>query len=67
MIVNQYIVICLKDSTEEDPATYVQTTRRRFGYEDAKEYIKGISPERKPVIVVVPYIDLNEKNYPIKA
>jgi len=39
VIVNQYIVICLKDTTEKDPATYVQTTRRRFRHKEAREYV----------------------------
>jgi len=67
VIVNQHIVICLKDFTEEDPNTYVQATRKRFSYEDAEYYIKGISPGRNPIIVAVPYVRLDKKNYPIKS
>jgi len=67
MITDQHIVICLKDFTEEDPATYVQATRKRFSYQNAIEYASSIAPSRCPRIVPVPYVRLNKKNYPIKT
>jgi hypothetical protein len=61
----QHIIICLKDQTPENPATYVQATRRRFSLKDAKERIKSIAPSRLPIIVPVPFVKLDENNYPI--
>jgi hypothetical protein len=62
----QYIVICLKDKTEQHPATYVQTTRKRFADEDeALDYMKVIAPSRMPVVVPVPEVELDERRYPV--
>jgi len=60
----QYIIICLKDKTFEDPATYVQGTRKRFTKEEAEDHIKLIAPSRNPVIVQVPSVKLDENDYP---
>ena len=67
MIASQYIVICLKDFTQEDPCTYVQTTRKRFSKEGAEHYMKAIAPSRKPIAVPVPYVRLDKKNNPISS
>lgn len=62
----QYIVICLKDKTEQHPATYVQPSRKRYTKEeDAIDRTKSIAPSRNPVVVEVPEIELDEKGYPI--
>jgi len=61
----QYIVICLKDKTEQDPATYVQVTRKRFEYEEALKYASGVAPSRLAIVVPVPNAELNKKGYPI--
>ena len=62
---NQYIVICLKDKTTENPATYTQTTRKRMNYDEAIHYAKAISPERLPLLVAVPWVETDENGYPI--
>ena len=63
---SQYIVICLRDSTPEHPKTYVQPTRRRFLTTcQAIHYKNGIAPSRQPVVVEVPAVKLNYKNYPV--
>ena len=62
----QYIVICLKDKTEDHPATYVQVTRKRFTDQDnALDYTKMIASSRTPVVVLVPDVEVNEKGYPV--
>ena len=60
-----FIIICLKDSTPEDPATYVQTTRKRFTYDDAMARTKSYAPSRYPLVVAVPWVELNKNDYPI--
>ena len=67
MLINQYIVICLKDFTEEDPASYVQATRKRFSYQGAMEYAFNIAQSRDPHIVPVAYVRLDKNHYPIKS
>lgn len=62
---DQHIVICLRDRSLYHPATYVQVTRRRFKKEDAEVYIRTVSKERKPVIVPVPNVMVNQMGYPI--
>ena len=66
-MISQFIVICLKDKTEQNPATYVQATRRRFSYDDAMKRAQGISPERKPLVVAVPWVETDEYGYPVKT
>jgi len=61
----QYIVICLKDTTERDVATYVQVTRRRFSYQQAIEYMPAIAPSRHPRMVAVPAVKINKERYPV--
>jgi hypothetical protein len=62
----QFIVICLKDSSEKHPATYVQVTRRRFiSKREANTYMEGVSPERTPVAIPVAAVEVDENNYPI--
>ena len=65
MTPSQYIVICLKDFTQEDPSTYVQTTRKRFTYEEAIEYASQIPDSRDAHIVPVNYVRVDKKKYPI--
>ena len=60
-----FIIICLKYSTPEDPATYVQSTRRRFTYDDAWNRAKSYSPSRHPLVVAVPWVELDENDYPV--
>jgi len=61
----QYIVICLRDRTKENPATYVQPSRKRFVDEDAAlDYMQMIAPSRLPAAVKVPDVTLDEKGYP---
>ena len=67
MIDTQHIVICVKDFTEEDPATYVQATRKRFTFQGAIKYASTIAPSRHPRIVPVPYARLDKNNYPVKS
>jgi len=67
MIKNQHIVICLKDSTERDTATYVQVTRKRFTYMGALEYVQGVASSRHPRVVPVPDVTVDAKGYPIKT
>ena len=59
------IILCLKDRTKEDPATYVQPTRKRFTYREAKHRIEAIAKSRNPVIVKVPYVEVNDEGYPV--
>ncbi len=62
----QYIVICLKDKTKEDPATYVQVTRKRFSYDDAIKYANNtIAPSRDACVVKVKSVELDEFEYPL--
>jgi len=62
----QYIIICLQDRIEQHPATYVQTTRKRFvRKEDAEYRAQGISPERMAVVVEIPSVPIDKEGYPI--
>ena len=60
-----FIIICLKDSTPEDPKTYVQATRKRFTFDDATERVKSYAPSRCPLVIAVPWVELDENDYPI--
>jgi hypothetical protein len=58
---NQYIVICM-----DDDKRYIQSTRRRFLTSfQAAHYMKAIAKSRKPIIVNVEPVKLDEQNYPI--
>ena len=57
----QYIIICL-----DDDGLYCQATRKRFNeYKDAYTYSESIAPSRKPLVVSVPYVNVDETGYPI--
>ena len=64
-MLNQNIIICLQDSSLENPKTYVQSTRRRFSYDDAMERAKGYAPSRCALVVAVPWVELDENDYPV--
>jgi len=66
MVPDQYIVICLKDFTADDPATYVQASRRRFSNQEAIIYAQDVAPSRDPRVVSVAYVRVDKKGYPIK-
>jgi hypothetical protein len=61
----QYIVICLKDKTKKDPATYVQTTRKRFSYDEAIKYANTVAPSRDACVVKVKPVKLSGHKYPL--
>ncbi len=61
----QYIVICLKDKTKKDPATYVQTTRKRFSYDEAIKYAYGVNFSRNACVVNVKSVKLDKHSYPL--
>lgn len=67
---SQYILLCLQDSDIYDEPknnwTYVQATRRRFTKEQAEYEMEVIAPSRKPVIVEVPPIQIDDKGYPVQ-
>lgn len=61
----QAIVICLKDSTPEHVATYVQASRRRFASaEDAQLYCDSVAASRNPTVVQVPFVKVDQDGYP---
>ena len=64
----QFIILCLQDSDlYEEPKSnwiYVQTSRRRFSEEEARDRMKFIATGRRPVIVEVPPVALDEEGYP---
>jgi len=62
---SQFIVICLRDSTPHHPKTYTQASRKRMSYDEACDYCKMIIPSRSPLIVAVPWVETNDKGYPI--
>lgn len=64
----QFIILCLQDTDPyeipKNDWTYVQTSRRRFSEEEAKDRLEYIAKERRPVIVEVPPVLLDEEGYP---
>jgi hypothetical protein len=57
----QYIVICL-----DDEGRYVQGTRCRMSKRQADKRAEGIAPSRRPVVVEVPAVALDEEGYPLR-
>ena len=60
----QYIVLCLTDRDDPQGWQYIQATRRRFDRDAAIKYKKGVAKCRRPIMVKVPHLPLDEKGYP---
>lgn len=60
-MVTQYIVICL-----DDEGHYVQATSRRFSRKAAQGRTVGIATGRRPVVVEVPAVALDEDGSPAR-